>query len=356
MSEKRKRLTVLVDEFRVGGAQHMVYELIRNLDRERLDVEVLCYKKRADGDLSAWVEELCPVTYLGIEGQITPRNIWRVLQALQQKKPDLVHAHLGSVGFGTVWAILFRKKLIVTVHTKPEKAFRPRIEKLVRFALKLGRTKLVAVSDENAAAVKAYFGIDDRKCVCINNGVDLSRFERKPHEDFTLINVARQDENKNQAALVRCFARLHEEYPQTRLLLVGDGETHQALAAQVTELGLDGAVMLTGSVSNTEDYYAVSDLYVQCSHREGLPLSVLEAMAAGLPIVSTAVGGLADVVRENGTLVPDRDEDALYEAIEAVYEQPQEVTDAMCQASKRIVRAYSSEEMARAYEKLYDTI
>jgi len=85
-----------------------------------------------------------------------------------------------------------------------------------------------------------------------------------------------------------------------------------------------------------------------------MPLSVLEAMAAGLPIVATNVGGLSDVVQDNGILVPAGDEDALYKAIEQIYMQSKEATEKMSQASLRIVQNYSSESMARAYEKIYE--
>lgn len=223
---------------------------------------------------------------------------------------------------------------------------------LVRAALRMGKTKLVAVSQENAALVQAYYG--QEQSAWVNNGIDLSRFRKDAHRYFTLINVARQDDNKNQAALIRCFARLHAQYPETRLLLLGDGVNHEKLKALVAELGISDVVTFTGNVTNTEDYYAHSDLYVQCSLQEAMPLSVLEAMAAGLPIVSTHVGGLADVVKDNGILVPAGEEDALYEAILSVYRQTPEKRTAMEQASLRLVQAYSSAGMARAYEKIYD--
>ena len=153
--------------------------------------------------------------------------------------------------------------------------------------------------------------------------------------------------------MIRCFARLHAAHPETRLLLLGDGANHERLKALAAELGVSDAVTFTGNVSNTEDYYAVSDLYVQSSFREAMPLSVLEAMAAGLPIVATRVGGLCDVVRDNGFLVPPGDEDALYAAIQDVYEMDAAQRTAMSQASLELVQGYSSVSMARAYEKIY---
>ena len=352
MIMNKKRLTIILGGFSVGGAQHMVYELLQSMDTDCFAVHVLCCEKRYNSVMERQLEKRYPITYLDQSGTVTPGTVLRVVRAIWKTKPDIVHAHLGGAGFGAIWALLCRKPLVVTVHTKPEKAFSGKIEKVIRMAIKMGKTKLVAVSQENAALVQAYYG--QEQSAWVNNGIDLSRFRRDTHRDFTLINVARQDDNKNQAALIRCFARLHAQYPETRLLLLGNGVNHEKLKALAAELGISDAVTFTGNVANTQDYYAQSDLYVQCSFREAMPLSVLEAMAAGLPIVSTHVGGLADVVKDNGILVPAGEEDALYEAILSVYGQTPEKRVAMEQASLRLVQAYSSAGMAREYEKIYD--
>lgn len=350
----KTRLVILLGGFAIGGAEHMAYELVKHINRDRYDVTVLCYRPKQNTALESQVEEVCQVLYLNETGAIKPKAILNVLNALRKLKPDVVHAHLGGVGFGSVWALLTGKRFIATAHTKPEKAFSSKIEKLVRLALKRGNTTLVGVSEENKILLKKYFGVADQLLRCVNNGVDLDRFHREAHNDFTLINVARQDENKNQAALLRCFAKLYKQDNTVKLLLLGDGPLHEELRQQAEALNVSEAVVFTGNISNTEDYYAVSDLYVQTSHREAMPLSVLEAMAAGLPIISTNVGGLKDVVQDNGILVPDDDEEALHQAIMKIYSQSTEEAHRMGDASKRIVQAYSSEHMARAYEMIYD--
>lgn len=353
---KTKRLTVVISDLGFGGAQNMMYEQLKYADFNRYSISVVVLGIKQNTPLEAQIEARFPVVYAGHIGRVTPMTILKMLCEIQKTKPDIVHGHIGGVGFAAVWAGIFRKPLVITVHTKPEKAFTEKVEKKVKAALEIGKTKLVAVSEDNAKAVKAYFGLNEKLCSCVNNGIDLNRFARKEHAGFTIIHVGRQDENKNQAALIRCFARLYKKYPDMKLLLLGNGYMHAKLLKQVEELGLVEAITLTGNVSNTEDYYAVSDLYVQCSHREAMPLSVLEAMATGLPIVSTNVGGLSDVVKDNGILVPDDDEEALYTAIEQIYEQSEEATAAMCKASSRIVQSYSSEEMACAYEKIYEEL
>lgn len=349
----KKRITVIISDLSFGGAQYMVYEQLRHTDLQKYEICLLCTGSKRNTPLEEKMEAMFPVTYLGHHGRVTPRTIFKMISAILKTKPEVVHAHINGAGYAAMWAQLFRKPLVITIHSKPEMAFPSKMSKQVSKAVRLKTTKVVAVSEDNAAMVKAYYGLDDTRCICINNGIDLERFVRKEHSGFTLINVARHDKNKNQAALLRCFARLHREYPEVKLLLLGDGPCYEALKEQAAELGVAEAVTFTGNVSNTEDYYAVSDLFVLSSHLEAMPLSVLEAMATPMPIVSTHVGGLADVVKDNGILVPDNDEEALYQAILQVYSQPEEGYRAMCDASDRIVQAYSNVEMARAYEAIY---
>lgn len=350
---KKPKILIILGTFGFGGAENMVCELIKNIDFNKYNVSVLCTHSKNDIGLTQRVEEMCPVTFLNQDQKIGPKQIIKVMGAIGKLKPDLIHAHMGSSGFAAIWSLVCRNPVLITIHTKPEKEFSKKIEMLIRAALRFGKTKLVAVSEENLTRVKAYYGVDEHKAKCVNNGIDTNRFTRKKHSAFTLINVARHDENKNQAALIRCFARMHREDANTRLLLLGDGDTHQNLVRLVDELGLSDAVEFTGNIPNTEDYYAVSDVYVQCSHVEAMPISVLEAMAAGLPIVATDVGGLRDVVKDNGILVADNDEEALYQAILSIYKQDEKKSKAMCEESQRIVQDYSSERMAQKYEKIY---
>lgn len=110
---------------------------------------------------------------------------------------------------------------------------------------------------------------------------------------------------------------------------------------------------MPGEVSNVEDYYAISDVYVQSSHREALPMSILEAMAAGLPIISTDVGGIRDVVKGNGILVEEANDDALYYAMKKIYDSSEKVISEIQKESFLLSESYSSKKMAVSYMNLY---
>lgn len=350
----RKRLLIVLQNFDMGGAQNMVYELLRCIDRNRFDVSVLCYGTRINNTLTEKLEKIQPVKYLNVNGEITPVALCKVLHEITKYKPNIVHSHLGGTVFAVPWGLLHRKPVVVTAHTKPEKAFSKSVIPFLKLGIRKNIVKLVAVSKENQLMMMKYFGLNSDKCAFVNNGINVERYYRKEHETFTFINVGRQDENKNQAAIIRCLAKLREEKHPIKLYLVGDGSKHEELAEKVSKLGLEDCVVLTGNVGNTEDYYALSDCYVQTSHREALPLTALEAMAAGLPIISTDVGGMKDIVSaDNGYLIDDNDEKALYEAMKKILIMPFEERALQGKASLKRVEDFSAEKMTQCYEKIY---
>lgn len=348
------RVTVFIGSFTIGGGQRVVCETLRQLDPSQVDVTVICYEGRTHTALETAVEELLKPVYLNEGGTITPQKARRIFSAIDRSRPDVVHVHLGGMAYAVPWALLRRRPLLITAHTKPEKAFPGKLLPFIRWGLRRGSIRVAAVSEGNQRALRDFLHAGNAPVDLVNNGIDPKRFYRKAHEHFTFINVGRQDENKNQLMLLRAFARLYAAEPEIRLILAGDGPVHHQLQEQARKLGVGQAVEFPGMVDCVEDYYAVSDVYVQSSYREALPMSILEAMAAELPIVATDVGGLRDLVKENGVLVPAGDEDGLYEAMHSLYRRKEAERAEMGKRSASIVeQGYSSKQMAQQYLRLY---
>ena len=345
---------IIIIGFEIGGAQNMVYELIRCMDRNKFNLNVLCYGCRIENTLTEKIEKIQKIEYLGVKGKITPAVFLRVLKKIDSYKPDVIHSHLGGNLFAIPWGILHRKPVIVTSHTKPQVAF-SNVIPLLKAGIRFKAVTVVTVSEENQKLTREYFNLNSENCRYINNGINIDRFYKKEHNKFTFINVGRQDENKNQIAILRCFAELYKENPNILLYLLGEGSQQDTLRKEAENMGLKNAVIFTGNVGNTEDYYAVSDCYVQSSHREALPLTALEAMATGLPIISTDVGGMKDIVKEsNGFLVTDGDEEMLLSKMREMLNMPSEKRGAYSKASYEIVKQYSAERMTEKYEQLYE--
>ena len=167
--------------------------------------------------------------------------------------------------------------------------------------------------------------------------------------------MARQDANKNQRAIIECFEKIVKKHPNTKLFLIGDGPLHSELVELVSTLKLESYVEMPGMVDRTKEFYAQADVYVQASHREALPLSVLEAMAARLPIIGTDVGGMNDLISNNGYLIEDNKESLLSAMSQMLYNSKIEM-EQMGLNSRKKVLSYTSSQMADRYMEIYDSL
>jgi glycosyltransferase involved in cell wall biosynthesis len=208
-------------------------------------------------------------------------------------------------------------------------------------------------------------GVAAARIVLIPNGIDTRRFapEVAPLEradfgidaDAIVFGAAmRLTEQKNPLGLIDAFARVAAALPRAVLAVVGDGELRDAVAARACERGVAGRVRLLGARGDLERFYTMIDVFVLPSLYEGLPLALLEAMAAQRPIVATAVGEVGDVLTGlGGALVPPGDAPALAGAMHAAALQPPATTAAL---RARVVERNSVERMAGDYAALYDDV
>lgn len=351
-----KKLLIVTQNLGDGGGQNMILELVKNIDQTRYHVAVLCCRKKNKTKLDEKINDTCEVLYGGLTGKIGLGDFFRIWRIIGKYNPDIMHAHFGGVTFAISWGLLHKVPTVVTVHTTPNKGFSKNNQKLIRYGLKKRLAYIVAVSAENCALCKSYYQLDEDRCSYVNNGVDIDKYFRMPHEKFTLINVARQDANKNQEKIIRAFTRMVEQNYDIVLILVGDGPEHSRLKEFAANSNVLDRVKFTGLVGDPENYYAISDVYVQSSHREAMPMSILEAMAVGLPIVSTDVGGVKDVVRGNGYLIDDTDEEGFFQAIKSVCDADRHEYDVMSEKSKEIVKDFSAPAMSRKYMSIYDYV
>ena len=375
-------VAIAIDELDMGGAQHVVYELVKHIDCLKYNVTIIC----TDGNIGSLLETkmlkeshggysilflknrntILVNTGITIVDKIINKIkraimdigiIIELYDTLKKITPDIIHAHQHGI-WAAFWAIPHRIPLVTTIHTNPEATFPRETERFIFYVTLLLRYNiLVGISQYNSERIKTYWNLSDTYVRYINNGIEIHTFYTKPHETFAFINVSRQDENKNQSLILRAFARLCRENPKfpMKLYLIGDGVCHTFLKQEAQALEIQNWVEFTGYIPSARDYLSVSDVYISAAHREGLSLSVLEAMAVGLPIIATDVGGVRDLAQENGILIEDDDENSLYAAMRKMRDN-RELREVKSRKSLEMVQAYSASEMARQYSMLYDVL
>ena len=213
--------------------------------------------------------------------------------------------------------------------------------------------------------VRRYDAVPASRLLLLPYGIDLAELETDLSREeargllsvsgFVLGAVGRLEEQKGQHNLLTAMAGVRRQIPEATLILVGDGRQRQALERQTRELGLAESVRFLGTRRDLALIYRALDLYVQPSLWEGLPLALLKAMGAGLPVLATRVSGAMELIEDgvNGRLAPPADPEALGRVLVELYGRPQLRARLGAAARLTIREHYSLDAMLAGLEQLY---
>ena len=301
-----------------------------------------------------------------------PRVIGRLRTIVEQVNPDIIQTHHSKSHFlALVSGIWKGRSWIAFHHGHTRSAFRLIVyQGLDRWSLRVP-TRVVTVSRAFGEQLAGY-GVDPGKITVIHNAVELVAEMPKPAgeqlrekrrrlglsgDERVVLAVGRLSVEKGFPDLVQAMAKLRQAHPEiaVRLVILGEGSEREHIEDVVRSAGLDRVVVMPGRVRDVSPYYEVADLLVMSSLSEGSPNVLLEAMAAGVPVVATAVGGIPEIVvnGEHAILVPPSQPSALAQAIgRALSDQPG--SQERARAARRLVGAkYSPEQRARSLMEVY---
>jgi sugar transferase (PEP-CTERM/EpsH1 system associated) len=366
------KIVHIVLSLNVGGLERLVLKLLAHTDRTRY-APVVCALDEP-GVLAPQLERLgIPLQVLSRGAGLNPRFALRLADWLQREDAKLIHTHNASPHFyGALAAQILRvrarrgsvPRIVHTKHGRSEPENRRKV--LVNRIASTLTDRVVAVSDDIAALAIEIEHVHDGKMVTILNGVDTEEYRPAadprpararlgiPEGGFHVGCVARLAAVKDHGTLLKAFARLREARPDAHLTLIGDGAERRLLEELRGRLGLNSSVTFAGERGDIAPLLPAFDVFALSSLSEGISLTLLEAAAAGLPVVATNVGGNAEVVVEgaSGLLVPPRDPERFAAALEQIARLPDR--RAMGQSGRdRVERRFSIDRMARAYHDLY---
>ncbi len=351
------RTAIVLPDLSSGGAQVMVSRLASHLDPATVEAEVICIfgEERHNHLEQAIADHGVRIHYIKKGKGFSAAAVKRLFKELDRFNPDVVHTHLSACVYCAPWIIAKKRKMLHTIHNMPAHELIKPKRMLMRLLYMTGCAVPVAISKEIQTLTKQFYRLH-KDPELIYNPVDVARFAVPKKRDdgmFRILHAGRLSAQKNQQLLIRAFSLLHQKNCNSVLHILGDGPLRQELEESVAQEGLTGSVHFEGNVPNTEDYFAQADLFAMSSVYEGLPLVVLEAMAASLPIVSTDVGGIKDLVVDNGLLTQEGDYRALAEALIWMMEHPSERQE-IGQRSYKVVQQYDSSVIASQYTALYN--
>ncbi|MFO7954976.1 MAG: TIGR03088 family PEP-CTERM/XrtA system glycosyltransferase [Thioalkalivibrio sp.] len=364
--DARPLIAHIVYRLDVGGLENILIELVRNLPRDEFRHVIICIADYTD--FSARVPEDVPIHALhkapGLGLGMFAR-LWRLLRRL---RPDIVHSsNLAALECQPVAALSGVPARVHAEHgwdMADLDGTNPKYRRLRRW-LSPWVHRHVTVSAHLARYLTDVAGIPRGRVRHIVNGVDTERFhpgasERPPEPgDFVIGTVGRMAPVKDQATLVAAFAHLCRQLPERsaelRLVLLGDGPEAGHLQEQVARLGIEAQTWMPGNRDDMPEQLRHFDLFVLPSLAEGIPVTVLEAMASGLPVVASRVGGLPELVEVgiNGALFEPGDPEALSQTLMAYAQDRERVNREGQAARERAVEIFGLQRMVDAYAALY---
>jgi glycosyltransferase involved in cell wall biosynthesis len=361
------RIVHVIDSGGLYGAERVLLELAAQTNELGHEALVLSMGRPDDPDKPIETEGRrrgLDVRAVRVPSGPSPRAVRALLRAMAEERAAIVHTHgyRGDILLGWLPRWIQPRPLVATVHGYTDVAGSGRMRAyswLDRRTLpRFDRVVLVH------AGMRAVAGLDDPRWIVIENGVGPApgapprdeRLAAFSQGHFVIGGVGRLSVEKGWLDLVAALAELLRSGLDVRLVLVGDGPQRAEIEAALVTAGIRDAVLLTGFVDDARALLPGFDLFVLPSHTEGLPLTVLEAMHAGVPVVATRVGGVPSVLAEGrgGLVVPPADPRALAAACRAVLERPEEAAARAAFAAEEARMKYTSTAMAARYVAMYE--
>ena len=360
----------VVADLEVGGLQRVVEMLCSLSDRTRFSPQVICLNRIGDiGD--AVVRAGVSVELLsGPKDEPDRLAPIRLARVLRRERPAIVHTHNTQAMLeGVLAARLARVKRVI--HTDHGRLYPDRRSYVLAERLMSHLTDaVVGVSERTRDQLRTHQRIADRRLHVIPNGVDASEYEvkRDPQRLRSELGLsptapvigiaARLVIEKGLTYLLKAMPLLLREYPSICAVVAGEGKLEHSLRAEADSLGISSNVRFVGLRNDIPALTQMLDVYVLPSISEGLPMALLEAMAAARPIVATAVGGIPEAVThgETGILVPPADPSAFASAVIELLRNPAKMRSLGAAGRARFLERYHARAMVRAYEDLYSNV
>jgi glycosyltransferase involved in cell wall biosynthesis len=360
------RVMFLSTSMGMGGADKQLLSAAQLMHAQGHDVCIVSLTELGPMGLEARSQGIRTESLDMRRGVPDPRGLIRLIRLVRSWKPDVLHSHMVHANLLARVVRLFAPVpvMVSTIHNIYEGG--PLW--MAAYRISNGLVDHMTIISEAAANRFVNERIVPRKLLtCVPNGVDTERFRQVApgtrealrssigvNDGFVWLAVGRFEIAKDYPNMLHAFAEVSQRHSNAVLLLVGHGSLQEETESLARSLGLGDRIRFLGVRSDVPELMAAADGYVMSSAWEGMPIALLEAAAAGLPIVATRVGGNHEVVRdgESGYLVPPRDHEALGRAMMRLMEQPSEERRAMGERGREHVRVHYG--LGRVVERWQD--
>lgn len=371
VSDRRPTICQLLHGLPIGGAEVLADRFVRCLsDQFRF---VICCLDQVGAIGEALETDGFTIHHLQRKPGWDLGCARRLARFVREQNVDLIHAHQYTPFFYALSSRLFRSRVpvVFTEHGRWHPDY-PRKKRMIFNRLMTRRgDRFLAVGEAVRQALIQNEGLPENRVQVVYNGIHLEPFENPvgdsravrrelgcTADDVLILQVARLDGLKDHPTALRAMAEVIPHVPSAKLLLVGEGPEREQIEALIRELQLGDHVRLLGSRRDVPRLLKSADLFLLTSISEGIPLTIIEAMAAGLPVVSTDVGGVREILGDPpiGKLAPAKASRQLAEALIELANDPAERQSLGNQGRQRAFEVFSEQSMHRQYAEIFTDV
>lgn len=369
--KRRIKILLVIRQLIIGGAESQTYELARGLDRDKFEV-VVCSLQEGGYFAPKLQAEGIPVRVVKKRWRYDLTVVPRLVSLFRRENPAIVHCVMWTAN---MWGGLAAKlagvpRIVMSIRSTGIGLEKTKLHHLTGPPI----YKLADIALANSVAVRNYVvqeeGVRPGKIQIIYNGIDLDRFGKRlgreevvkvrtelglPSDGPVVGIVANLSPPKDYPTFLRAAAKVVRHNPEVYFLIVGDGPLRASLEAETARLGLAGQVVFAGQRTNLNRFLACMDVFILCSVREGFSNALIEAMAIGLPVIATRVGGNIEAVvdGDSGFLFSAGDDEALSRLILRLISDPAKSRSLGEHGRTRVRRDFSMAKYLRSMETLY---
>lgn len=370
MTEIRKiKIMQITHDLNIGGLQRLVVDISKKLDRSRYQVSVCTLREGGQLEDELLKDGINVIKLSPLNG-IDYLTFWKLYVILRKERPDIIHTH-NTQPFVEGGIAAKMAHITAHIHTDHGRQFPDKRRYMfAEWALSHFVDQIVAVSENLKNDISKYEKINPEKIKVVINGIDEEKFKKKVDKEkkmkeIGILNssspilgfVGRLSPEKGITYLIKAMKPLIKEFPNILLLIAGEGYLLKDLRKESSELDTEHNIRFLGPRSDIHEILGILDIFVLPSLREGLPLVLLEAAAAALPIVVSDVGGVRQVVNDgiNGLIVEPQDVNGLYSAIRQLAINNKMRKEFGNKSLDLFENNFTIDKMMRKYDDIYQT-
>lgn len=357
----RKKILQIIPSLEIAGAEIMVENLTYSLISKGYDVSIVSLYNSKSAITNRLEESNIKIYYLEKNNGLDLSIFLRIYNVFSIEKPDIIHTHLYTLKYAIPGAVMLKiPKHIHTFHSVADKEASTNERKINKIFYKFFNVVPVAISPKIKQTILNEYNISENEVPMIYNGINLSNCIEKDSyqlsKPINITHIGRFSKEKNHSDIIKAFKIIHDNEPNTILKLIGTGELKEDIMKQTEELSLTDEVEFLGVQSNVYGYLNETDIFILPSLWEGMPMTLIEAMGTGLPIVASKVGGIVDMIKNNetGVLIDTNHQNIAAAVLKLI--RNEKLRRKLGKNAKIAADKFSSVTMAEKYSGIYNKL